>query len=433
VGIKLNPFTGQLDLTGSVSSSSGDVVGPASSTDNEVPRYNLATGKLLQGSNCTISDTRQFWAPNSTYTDSMALGLSNVISGARTYLFGSFCAAAQYSVMIGYSCSSTTQRSVSIGYTCTSNGGSAVSIGYTCAATGVSSIALGNGAQALTTGAIAIGNGATAQTNAYTFALGQASSATGAESIAIGKSATVSGTYSAAIGTGSSASGNFSFSFFGTASHANCCVIGFTSTTATNQLILGGYAGGAGGFNDVYIGYGVTNTTVNNLTINASGRSGANLTGVNMSIYSGKGTGTGEGGALYLGRSEAGSSGSSLNAVANYFSLESTGVIVNPSFKTTVDFFIRGTGSNVMSWYDSSASYLENKINSTHWLDDSSNPIMYLNTGGRVYVAAPSTAPTTGNMFNGSYTISVDEGTNIATFTFKYSDGTIKTFAGALV
>jgi hypothetical protein len=36
---------------------SGDVVGPASSTDNAIARFDGTTGKLVQNSDCTISDT----------------------------------------------------------------------------------------------------------------------------------------------------------------------------------------------------------------------------------------------------------------------------------------------------------------------------------------------------------------------------------------
>lgn len=36
----------------------GDVSGPASSVDNEVPRYNSTTGKIIQGSGITIDDTQ---------------------------------------------------------------------------------------------------------------------------------------------------------------------------------------------------------------------------------------------------------------------------------------------------------------------------------------------------------------------------------------
>jgi plastocyanin len=42
---------------------SGDVVGPSSATDNAVPRFDLATGKLLQNSLVTISDTGAITTP----------------------------------------------------------------------------------------------------------------------------------------------------------------------------------------------------------------------------------------------------------------------------------------------------------------------------------------------------------------------------------
>lgn len=38
------------------STGSGDVVGPASATDNAIPRFNTTTGKLLQGSDTTLDD-----------------------------------------------------------------------------------------------------------------------------------------------------------------------------------------------------------------------------------------------------------------------------------------------------------------------------------------------------------------------------------------
>jgi plastocyanin len=46
------------------SNSAGWVVGPASSTDNAVARYDLATGKLLQDSLVTVSDTGAITAPS---------------------------------------------------------------------------------------------------------------------------------------------------------------------------------------------------------------------------------------------------------------------------------------------------------------------------------------------------------------------------------
>lgn len=52
MGAKLNPFTGKIDFAGG----SGDLVGPASATDNAIVRYDSTTGKLIQDSGITIAD-----------------------------------------------------------------------------------------------------------------------------------------------------------------------------------------------------------------------------------------------------------------------------------------------------------------------------------------------------------------------------------------
>lgn len=62
---KLNAFTGELDLVNQ--SSTGDVVGPASSTDNAVARWDGVTGKLLQNSVAILGDTGNFYTPLSIY------------------------------------------------------------------------------------------------------------------------------------------------------------------------------------------------------------------------------------------------------------------------------------------------------------------------------------------------------------------------------
>lgn len=56
MSFKFNPLTSQLDLVGSTSSSSGDVVGPASATDKAITRYNSTTGKLIQDSKTVLQD-----------------------------------------------------------------------------------------------------------------------------------------------------------------------------------------------------------------------------------------------------------------------------------------------------------------------------------------------------------------------------------------
>ena len=51
----------------------GDVVGPASSTDNTVARFNSTTGKLLQGSGVTIDDSNNVGAASLTLTTDLAV------------------------------------------------------------------------------------------------------------------------------------------------------------------------------------------------------------------------------------------------------------------------------------------------------------------------------------------------------------------------
>lgn len=53
-----NPFTGEFDAIGtpSTGTGTGDVVGPASATDNAIARYDTTTGKLIQNSSATIAD-----------------------------------------------------------------------------------------------------------------------------------------------------------------------------------------------------------------------------------------------------------------------------------------------------------------------------------------------------------------------------------------
>lgn len=65
MSLKLNPVTGQLDLTviggtGGV----GNVVGPASSTDNAVARFDGITGKIIQNSNATLDDSGELILAN---------------------------------------------------------------------------------------------------------------------------------------------------------------------------------------------------------------------------------------------------------------------------------------------------------------------------------------------------------------------------------
>lgn len=75
---KFNPLTGKLDLVNPTTGGggTGDVVGPASATDNAIARYDLTTGKLIQNSVVTIGDT-------GVINGGIGLGLGKASSGFR--------------------------------------------------------------------------------------------------------------------------------------------------------------------------------------------------------------------------------------------------------------------------------------------------------------------------------------------------------------
>ena len=70
---------------------SGDVVGPASATDNAIARYDTTTGKLIQNSGATIDDSGNLTANNisGTNTGDQTITLTGGVTGSGT---GSFAA-----------------------------------------------------------------------------------------------------------------------------------------------------------------------------------------------------------------------------------------------------------------------------------------------------------------------------------------------------
>lgn len=76
---KLNVFTGNLDLVNTAGT--GDVTGPAASTDNAVVRFNGTTGKIVQESSVTIDDSGILTATNISGTNT-----GNVTLTGETYL-----------------------------------------------------------------------------------------------------------------------------------------------------------------------------------------------------------------------------------------------------------------------------------------------------------------------------------------------------------
>ncbi len=70
--VTFNPFTGKLQFIQGAGAGSGDVVGPGSSTDNAVVRFNGTTGLLIQDSGVLVSDTDDITAVASITLDAGA-------------------------------------------------------------------------------------------------------------------------------------------------------------------------------------------------------------------------------------------------------------------------------------------------------------------------------------------------------------------------
>jgi hypothetical protein len=76
-GISVTGTYPSFTVTNSSPSSGGDVVGPASATDNAVVRFDSTTGKLIQNSGVTISDADLLTTTDLTVNDDTVLGSSN--------------------------------------------------------------------------------------------------------------------------------------------------------------------------------------------------------------------------------------------------------------------------------------------------------------------------------------------------------------------
>ncbi len=97
--------------------------------------------------------------------------------------------------------------------------------------------------------------------------------------------------------------------------------------TAANQLLIGG--NDADGFiNDAYFGRGVVSATPNDITFNATGGSGSNISGANFRLAGGKGTGNADGGDILFLTSDSGPSGSSLQTITEKMRLTDEGNLV---------------------------------------------------------------------------------------------------------
>ena len=240
---------------------SGDVVGPASSTDNAVARFNLATGKLLQDSGVLIDDSNNLTTPgklrgSNFKADSLIDGTntfvgdttsSDTTTGGQNTVIGSNAQIQNPGddrvVSIGKDAVAG-QNGVTVGANSDSDGNS-VSIGNAASAI-TNSVAIGFAAAADTSG-IAIGG--TTQAIDRSVSIGLDAGSTGTDSTSVGHNAARSSTqnYTTAVGRSTEVNAAYATAIgaLATANFAGSVAIGIDSTavpaatTVIDEFVLG--------------------------------------------------------------------------------------------------------------------------------------------------------------------------------------------------
>jgi len=190
------------------------------------------------------------------------------------------------------------------------------------------SLAIGNYARSLAgTGSIAIGYNSLAQGHAASaaIAIGTGAQATQYRAVAIGTNAQSSGDTSLAI-MGSASGGNaIAIGRGAQSAYSSSVAIGYqASATAAEQFVIGGRDLAGWNIKDMYLG-GVTLQNNIDVSINAPGANGSNLSGSNMKLAAGRGTGTGSGGSILFQTANPGSSGTTLNPLTTKMTITANG------------------------------------------------------------------------------------------------------------
>lgn len=106
----------------------------------------------------------------------------------------------------------------------------------------------------------------------------------------------------------------------------NCIAIGFGSETTTNHFVAGS---NVSPITNIYFGNGIENAAPSNFALQGTNGLGTDVGGGNIFINGGQGTGSGQGGYLYLQTAKRGSTGTSPN------NLNTIAVVNEDQFVTT--------------------------------------------------------------------------------------------------
>jgi hypothetical protein len=242
--------------------------------------------------------------------------------------------------------------------------------GYAASVSGTYATALGNSAGA-TGGGTAVGYNAQAGNNGISFGAGAIS---GAGAVAMG--------YEAQAATGSIAIG-YQANAYGPGTYTGSIAIGMnTSTTAANQMVIGGPNSSGWNIKDVYIGSGATDTAPQSVTIHATGGSGTNVQGANISIAGGTGTGTAAGGNInFQTAAPSATSGSTANSLSTVESLSgANGAATFQNSANSTNGFQVKNASGAATIFNVDTS--DQQVTMTQDSSSTASPVMTLTQGG---------------------------------------------------
>jgi hypothetical protein len=230
----------------------------------------------------------------------------------------------------------------------------------------------------------------------------------GSASTVHGLSAAAGGTLAIAIGDSSSsgaaggvALGNSSLIAAG---HTGSVALGYASTTsAAQQLVSGSSTANLAYINHVYIGSGVTDTTAQSVTYHATGGSGSNNAGGNLTMAMGAGTGTAAGSQVSLSRSLMTTTGSTAQTQVPGFTVCETKTLSNTSATATTLAQIgaasnSGGGATVfLSVTATDGTNFDTETQSTN--------LSFVNKAGVFTISTPTTTASSAASNSGSTTI----------------------------
>ena len=326
---------------------------PGAGDTYSMPRDTVISGTLSvpgSGTNAQRFGLSATAAGNS----SSSLGYFAAAGGVNSSAYGAFSSASgANSAAFGYDAQATASFTTALGRTSLASASGANAIGYSCVASGTASTAQGNSARAAAADSTALGNAASVpSTETQGTAVGKGAavgggSTGGGENVALGSfslascwrgtalgwKAQTSAVSATAIGRGAIASATHAIAVGrgSWANAANMIAIGFSGADATTDVYF------ESGHTSKYVDPidGATITRIPSLTpivvhgfdgYDATGTPTNNITGGPLRLAGGRGTGTADGGSVFLSVApKGGASNNTKNALVDMLELLSDG------------------------------------------------------------------------------------------------------------